>query len=655
MKATKLTFVCFLFAGTSLFPADSHAHPKQATVVANCRSLFFNQTTGQFNKVRGIPQATNFVTTFDGASGVPRFEVLGNGSQRFSGELRPSAGQPGVYQADYITYGPTNILEYGSFTLNLPTTDADSNGLPDICQLSEGFPLTFFTGSHHADWCMYFPPSSSITGRFSRNANTQNGFLHLEVVNGLSTSYYNGTWGVLHISGSATYQRGLQNTLGINLTYSYPEGRSIGLSASTGFVVTNSNQIVIPQFQINGSDDRGYLVLTSTLTRSGNKYIGNLAFADGDQSTSWQDYRNWVIEIIDLNDSNGNGVPDLSDLAPLIESMPQSQDVDIGLNALFTVVAMGTPPLSFQWQFNGTNIAGATGDTYNRSNVQTNDAGNYTVVVSNAAGVVTSSVAVLTVTIPLPGALDIANAGFEDPVTVDGQENGVSGYSVPGWVEFGEVEPDSHPWAWGVYNPDVATIPAEAHGGENILNSLAYLPGTQYVEQQLNAQLALNTRYTLSAWAADPDPKSPLNSVRLMLFAGSTLLGSADIQPQVADTWTNGNLVIETGREHPQLGQTLKIRIMWGNHASYRVFVDDVSLTALPAEPLVFNGITRQGNGNVLLNMSSPTGKNVTIYASPDLLNWLPLGTLTNTQGTLQFIDAAAGSFEQRFYKAVAQ
>lgn len=112
---------------------------------------------------------------------------------------------------------------------------------------------------------------------------------------------------------------------------------------------------------------------------------------------------------------------------------------------------------------------------------------------------------------------------------------------------------------------------------------------------------------------------------------------------------------METGGGHPQLGQALKIRIMWGNHASYRVFMDDVSLMALPAEPLVFNSINRQSNGNVLLNMSSPTGKNVTIYASPDLLNWLPVATLTNTQGTWQFIDTTAGSFARRFYKAVAQ
>lgn len=342
-------------------------------------------------------------------------------------------------------------------------------------------------------------------------------------------------------------------------------------------------------------------------------------------------------------------------IPPSINTQPKSRNMPVGGSVTFNVLASGSPPLSYQWRRNDLNIPGASSTSYTISGVLTNHDGNYTVVVSNAAGAITSSVAVLTVTIPPPGAVFITNAGFESPVTMDGQENGDSGYTVPGWVESGEEEPNSHLWAWDIYNPAVATMASEAHGGENALNTLAYLPSTQYVEQQLNAQLIPNTRYTLSAWVADPDPKNPLNSVRLMLFAGLTLLGSTEIQPQVVDTWTSGSLVVETGGTHPQAGQALKVRIMWGNHSSYRVFVDDVSLTALPVVPLVFASINRQSNGDVLLNMNSPTGKNVIIYASPDLLNWLPVATLTNTAATLQFLDTTAGNFERRFYKATAQ
>ena len=62
-----------------------------------------------------------------------------------------------------------------------------------------------------------------------------------------------------------------------------------------------------------------------------------------------------------------------------------------------SVSAIGASPLSYQWRFNGTNQAGATASVYTLPSVQAGDAGNYSVVVSNAAGSVTSSEAVLTV------------------------------------------------------------------------------------------------------------------------------------------------------------------------------------------------------------------------------------------------------------------
>ncbi len=83
--------------------------------------------------------------------------------------------------------------------------------------------------------------------------------------------------------------------------------------------------------------------------------------------------------------------------SPTISTNPQSQTVTVGGNATFSVVASGSVPLSYQWRFAGTNIGGATLDSYTRSNAQLVDAGNYTVVVTNSFGSVTSAVAVLTV------------------------------------------------------------------------------------------------------------------------------------------------------------------------------------------------------------------------------------------------------------------
>jgi len=85
---------------------------------------------------------------------------------------------------------------------------------------------------------------------------------------------------------------------------------------------------------------------------------------------------------------------------PNITTQPSSQTVNPGANVTFTVVATGSTPLSYQWRFNGANISGATGSSYTRSNVQTTNAGNYSVVVSNVAGTATSANAVLTVNSP---------------------------------------------------------------------------------------------------------------------------------------------------------------------------------------------------------------------------------------------------------------
>jgi len=78
-------------------------------------------------------------------------------------------------------------------------------------------------------------------------------------------------------------------------------------------------------------------------------------------------------------------------ILPTILSPPQNLTVPEGSNAIFTVWATGTPPLSYQWQFKGTNIAGATGTNFTIANVQSSNDGAYTVVVTNRAGVTNAS------------------------------------------------------------------------------------------------------------------------------------------------------------------------------------------------------------------------------------------------------------------------
>ncbi len=83
--------------------------------------------------------------------------------------------------------------------------------------------------------------------------------------------------------------------------------------------------------------------------------------------------------------------------APTITMQPLDQTVSPGSNAVFTVAATGTPPLSYQWRFYGAEIPGATDTTYTRTNAQIPDMGPYSVVVSNVFGAATSTNAMLDV------------------------------------------------------------------------------------------------------------------------------------------------------------------------------------------------------------------------------------------------------------------
>jgi hypothetical protein len=82
---------------------------------------------------------------------------------------------------------------------------------------------------------------------------------------------------------------------------------------------------------------------------------------------------------------------------PAIRTQPENQTAIEGTTARFSVTAAGTAPLSYQWQFQGQEIPGATQSELTIDNLEWDQAGEYRVVVSNAAGGITSQQAVLTI------------------------------------------------------------------------------------------------------------------------------------------------------------------------------------------------------------------------------------------------------------------
>jgi uncharacterized repeat protein (TIGR01451 family) len=100
---------------------------------------------------------------------------------------------------------------------------------------------------------------------------------------------------------------------------------------------------------------------------------------------------------------------------PSITAPPSNAVAVAGAGALFQVSAAGTAPLSYQWFFDLTNaLPGATNAQLTLTNVQVAQAGSYTVAVSNAAGSLTSSPALLRVLVPpvlAPGSGAVTVAG----------------------------------------------------------------------------------------------------------------------------------------------------------------------------------------------------------------------------------------------------
>jgi hypothetical protein len=75
------------------------------------------------------------------------------------------------------------------------------------------------------------------------------------------------------------------------------------------------------------------------------------------------------------------------DAIPIIPEASPSRNVDPGTNVLFTVLARGSTPLSYQWLFKDAPLAGATASSLLLTNVQLAQMGSYTVVVSNRVGI----------------------------------------------------------------------------------------------------------------------------------------------------------------------------------------------------------------------------------------------------------------------------
>jgi uncharacterized repeat protein (TIGR03803 family) len=142
---------------------------------------------------------------------------------------------------------------------------------------------------------------------------------------------------------------------------------------------------------VNGG--RIFGATTSTLSITG--------VSDGDASS----YSVTVTNLLGSTTSS-NATLTVTD-PPVITTQPLSRRVLLGGSVSFNVSLNGTAPFRYQWRFNGSGILNATNATYAIQAVGAPNIGSYSVIVTNLAGSVTSSGALLTVIVPPTLALQL--------------------------------------------------------------------------------------------------------------------------------------------------------------------------------------------------------------------------------------------------------
>jgi len=193
---------------------------------------------------------------------------------------------------------------------------------------------------------------------------------------------------------------------------------------------------------------------------------------------------------------------------PRILVQPQDRTVLNGANVQFAVVASGTPPLSYQWRLNGTNIVTATGSSLNLT-AQKELQGIYDVVISNAFGTVTSFPRRLFLS---PGRVvawgwndygqTIVPPGLSDVVSISGGE-----------LHSLALRSDGTVFAWGAVgasNGDQGSLDfGQAIVPPGLSNIVAIAAGGYH-------NLVLRSDGTVAAWGAGTnDPSTSVNSAAL--------------------------------------------------------------------------------------------------------------------------------------------
>jgi hypothetical protein len=245
-------------------------------------------------------------TTYDGdLQAFPLYYDSENGWIYYSRELKKIDA---LYWTDFYFLSDSSVTDFGAVHLDLGNIDHDGNGLDDICEKSKSF-----NGLISGQWYSQDGISSgNISGSMVKNAGLQVGTYNLTIYNtgagdlAVSSEFYTGL-----ASGSAEYSVS-DNSITIDYRVSFDYTSELN-TIQTTYQIVNQDQV-----RINGVD----FFPTTMFHRNGNTYSAEVTLPDGEELTSWPDFQKWSFNIVDDNDSDGDGIPDLSDKKVCLTFLP---------------------------------------------------------------------------------------------------------------------------------------------------------------------------------------------------------------------------------------------------------------------------------------------------------------------------------------------
>jgi len=333
------------------------------------------------------------------------------------------------------------------------------------------------------------------------------------------------------------------------------------------------------------------------------------------------------------------------DVPPAIITQPQNQTVIQGenQNASFSVMASGTAPLGYQWNFNGSALSGETNATVTLTNVNSAQAGGYTVIVTNNFGSVTSQVAALTVYVP-----PSITTQPQSQTVIQGQ-NLTTSFAV---LANGSA-PLNYQWFW-----NNSAAPQETNSTLTLNQPGTNQAGSYTVVVQNNWGAVTSAVAVLTVYIPPTITNQPQS---VAVFRGQTAAFSVSASGSAPFTyqWSFNDSVLVTG-PNPTLFLTNSSAAEAG---SYTVLVSNPggSVTSAVAVLTVTNPIATvavlagavPSPSGFSFQVGAPVGVTYIILTSPDLLNWTPIATNIATAATASFTDPAATNSGNQFYKVI--